>query len=197
MRCCYTWGMNTCEKCGKPVITRHANRPGRFCSRDCYNAAGRPQRKAAVKHRLTRAPEHPIAPPSGTVAVSRVVLYDKIGPGEQCCHWCGQSIHWTTGRAIDAIVADHLDHDPTNDSPDNLVPSCNGCNGHRRKAGDSKRIQEDEPVLLMNGRPTRAVVRYCNICGTEFLALPAAVAKGKSRYCSRSCARKAPRRPRT
>lgn len=140
------------------------------------------------------APDHPIAPPGGILAVARIVLYDKIGPGEHSCHWCGRALQWTTERTPSTIFADHLDHDPTNDTAENLVPSCNSCNGHRTRRGERNLIAADEPVILLNGRtPTRAIARACEYCGEEFLALPAHVRVGKGRFCSRSCARRKPR----
>lgn len=72
--------------------------------------------------------EHPLAI-QGYVAEHRVVLYEKIGPGPHLCHWgCGKLLEWG-GR--EGIFADHLDSDPTNNSPENLVPSCNSCNWNR------------------------------------------------------------------
>lgn len=187
-----------CENCGGPITKRYPNRPNRFCSRACYNAVGRPKHKADVANRMVRMPSHPLAPPSGIFAVARVVLYDKIGSDEQACHWCQKPIRWENGRGPDAIVVDHLDWNPANDAPDNLVPSCRICNAQRtRQAGGSKLITLGEPTVLRRGRPTRAVTLYCQVCGSEFLTAPAELNSGRGRTCSRSCARKLPRKPRS
>ncbi len=146
---------------------------------------------------MTRAVGHPLAPPSGAVAISRVTLYDRIGPGEHPCHWCGDLVEWMVGRGVRnprALLVDHLDHDATNDDPANLVPSCNPCNSHRRHNGNSAIIEPDELVFITSdGHATRGVKRSCEQCDTEFVTRPAEVAKGKGRFCSRSCARRRPR----
>lgn len=148
---------------------------------------------------MRSAKGHPLAPPSGLVAVARLVLWDKIGPGAHACHWCGKQVRWTPGDpyAADALIADHLDWDATNDAPENLVPSCNPCNGHRRKSGNAGIINPDESTVMRTGGRTRAIQRACETCGATFLTIPAEVRKGKGRFCSRSCARRAPRRPKS
>lgn len=176
-----------CEKCGKS-FTAKLGTAGRFCSHPCYAASMAAPYVSGVAHRPRKARNHPIAPPSGTVAIARLVLYDKIGPGDHPCHWCGFTLRWTNQRTPDAIFADHVDHDPTNDAPDNLVPSCHRCNAHRTRLGDRRLIQPGEPTLLINGKPTRAVERNCEYCGEAFLALPAFIRAGKGRFCSRDCA---------
>lgn len=80
---------------------------------------------------LTGQWEHPISV-KGVLAEHRKVLYNRIGPGPHLCHWgCGRALRW---GGLKGTVADHLDGDITNNTPDNLVPSCNMCNIHR-KAG--------------------------------------------------------------
>lgn len=187
-----------CEKCGAPFTPKQASRVGRFCSRDCYNAAGRGPRKESVAHRLRTAKGHPLTPSSGIVAVARLVLYDEIGPGSHPCHWCGETVRWIVGggpTTPGSLLADHVDHDPTNDAPENLVPSCNQCNSHRTRRGGRTPIQADDLTVMWSGVRTRAVKRNCETCDGEFLAIPAQLAKGRGRFCSRSCARRAPRKP--
>lgn len=187
-----------CATCGAPFTPRHYDRPNRFCSSPCYQAsrAGKVQKADVVGQRMRRVPGHPIAPPSGTVAVARLVLYEKIGPGEHPCHWCGALVKWIAGGHVGtpgSLMADHLDWDRANDAPENLVPSCNHCNAHRTAHGGRAPLRHDELTMMWGGARTRAVRRYCNHCGTEFLTIPAEVRKGHGRYCSRSCARRAPR----
>ncbi|QDF18805.1 HNH endonuclease [Gordonia phage SCentae] len=66
---------------------------------------------------------------SGNVYEHRLVLWDKLGcESLDCrheCHWCGRELTWAT------LKADHVDEDKTNNDPENLVPSCNGCNTYR------------------------------------------------------------------
>jgi hypothetical protein len=48
---------------------------------------------------------------------------------------CGTDwdVEWTYGLPDGALVVDHLDDDPTNNDPHNLVPSCFVCNIKRGK----------------------------------------------------------------
>lgn len=133
--------------------------------------------------RMVWRPDHPISPPCGVVAYYRLVLYDKIGPGTQACHWCGRSVVWTTGRAPNALVVDHLDWNRRNDDPGNLVPSCNSCNARRATPGKRNGIAPSEPVVMMSGNPTRAVERVCVGCGIKFLTAPSRPTKYHSREC--------------
>lgn len=185
-----------CENCGGSFVPKHWKRPGRFCSLACYHRSGAPRgQKTEVRGpRMRTANGHPIAPPSGVVAVARLVLYDKIGPGEHQCHWCGAAVRWIAGggpATPNSLLADHLNWDRLDDSPENLVPSCNSCNAHRTRNGDRRRIKDGELTVLKGGTRTRAVQRNCEHCGEEFLTAPAEVKTGRGRFCSRSCARKA------
>ena len=189
--------LQTCEMCGDPFNVRPAKvaaGKGRFCSRPCADRGRLGGWKEGVRYRQTRAPGHPIAPPSGVLATARVILYDAIGAGPHQCHWCEKQIDWLPGlglKSANSIVVDHLDHDPTNDVVENLVPSCNACNAHRRASGKSPIIQEGELYLVMlDGSRARAEDVPCEHCGKQFLAKLVERAKGKGRFCSMSCARK-------
>lgn len=71
---------------------------------------------------------HPLASVVGQVLEHRKVLYDKIGNGVHPCHWCDKLLTW---GGITGIVVDHLDEVVLNNSPENLVASCVGCNTTR------------------------------------------------------------------
>lgn len=186
--------MKACETCGQPIHRQYPGRIQRFCSRSCYYTSG-PHGNRVEKTkgpRMKRAPEHPLAPPSGLIAVCRIVLYDKIGPGAHPCRWCGKQVTWMPGSGVapDALVADHLDWDQNNDSPENIVPSCFACNAHRTRRGNRQIIREDEPVIVAsNGTRHRAVERICPTCETTFLARLALVRRGQARFCSPKCRR--------
>lgn len=83
---------------------------------------------------LTMHHEHPLATSGGCLLEHRKVLYEKIGPGPHPCYWlnrygCDNSqLAW---GGLSGIVVDHLDDDGLNNDPDNLVPSCRGCNTRR------------------------------------------------------------------
>ena len=77
--------------------------------------------------RISIPKTHPLAGRSTTRTwMHRVVLFDKIGFGPHRCHWCARHVNWRAG-----LLVDHLDDDRQNNAPDNLVPSCNGCNIRR------------------------------------------------------------------
>jgi hypothetical protein len=185
-----------CEWCGTSFVPKgHANRPGRFCKPECYNASGRPKRKKNIEHRTERIPAHPVAPPSGIVSISRRVLYDKIGPGQHLCHWCKKTVQWMVGIGLhkNALIVDHLNHDATDDSPENLVPSCDSCNKRRTRKGEFRPIIKDDElfVIAKNGNRTRAVERICQrkSCGKSFLIAAAQIASkpNTGRFCSLDC----------
>ena len=96
-----------------------------------------------------------------------MILYDKIGAGPHPCHWCGDKLVWAVASGT-GIVADHLDGDTQDNDPENLVPSCRGCNANRSTHG-------------------RRQPKTCEHCGVAFIA------KGNThhsdrRFCSLSCA---------
>jgi hypothetical protein len=189
--------MNRCETCGKNFELRQTHRSGRFCSLACYHAVGPggrgPRTEVTKGPRTVAVPGHPIAPPSGVTAESRVVLYDKIGPGAHQCHWCGEEVAWIAGggpATPNTLIVDHLDWDFRNNDPANLVSSCNKCNAHRTRSGDRRRLEEEETIVVWSGVPTRAVERECEYCGSAFLIPPSATKRGRGRFCSRSCARR-------
>jgi len=188
---------NECEHCGAIFDPKWPGRPNRFCSRACYNAAGRGPLKAVTKVQRQRyVPDHPIAPPSGVVAISRLVLYDKLGPGGHPCHWCGRTVTWRAAGGLAApnnLLADHLDWDNSNNHPDNIVASCNTCNAHRTRRGNRRLLGEEELTVMWSGTKTRAIERTCEACGKVFLIPPSAMRGGRGRFCSRSCARRKPR----
>jgi len=189
--------MKICENCGATFKVKQKDRPNRFCSRTCY-AAKRPRRKETTKGtRMRKIFDHPLSTPSGGITEARLVLYEKIGPGSHPCTWCKETVTWMPGRGLvaGALIADHLDWNHHNNDPDNLVPSCNACNSHRIRNGGRARIQPDEfYITSSDGTRSRAAQRYCVICGTQFLALLSQVRNGKGFYCSRSCARRAPKK---
>ena len=81
-------------------------------------------------YRLLFLPAHPLASAHGQVGAHRVTLFEKLGPAEHPCHWCGSVLPWLGGSGA-AINVDHLDGDRLNNHPDNLVPSCLACNTKR------------------------------------------------------------------
>lgn len=120
-------------------------------------------------------PTHPLATKNGKVSVSRMVLFDKIGPVGAPCHWCHDPLLWSGD-----LVADHLDSDPTNNDAGNLVPSCRGCNANRDDG---------------TGHGRRDLTpKTCPQCGGAFVALREN--HERQECCSRACSMSyKPRRP--
>lgn len=74
---------------------------------------------------LVHAPGHPLAQPNHYVFEHRKIVYDLIGEIVPDCELCGKPLTWKNA------VVDHIDRDITNNSPTNLRPLCNPCNGWR------------------------------------------------------------------
>jgi AraC-like DNA-binding protein len=71
--------------------------------------------------------KHPAANVSGVTREHRIVLWDKLEGQDAPCNWCGMDLKWGVN-----LVADHLNWDRADNRPENLVPSCQPCNGKRR-----------------------------------------------------------------
>ncbi|MGP1666976.1 MAG: HNH endonuclease [Rhodanobacter sp.] len=124
-----------CPGCSVPGCNGRATRVGAGI---CEKHYGRVRRRAPVEGKVptyryqTAAgyisllkPQHPLSMADGRVYEHRVVAHDRHGGHCPGCHWCGAGLTW-----VEAVV-DHLDEDRGNNSPDNLVVSCNDCNRAR------------------------------------------------------------------
>ncbi len=83
------------------------------------------------RYRSVYRPAHPLAQSNGKVYVHRAVLFDSIGPGPHSCHWCEVELDWLPKGDPAAITVDHLNAVGDDNRPENLVPSCQSCNGAR------------------------------------------------------------------
>lgn len=130
-------------------------------------------------------PGHPLLAPGATqpvIAEHRVILYARIGPGTHPCHHCGTPVTWTTNGVVPgALITDHLNRDPSDNRPENLVPSCWSCN--MRNA--ARALRPEELVVQHGNATTRGEVRTCAMpgCPATFEVAPAK----KRRCCSRRC----------
>lgn len=138
-------------------------------------------------YRSVHAPDHPLAGRNGKTTEHRVALYAKIGPGPHPCHWCQAPLNWLPGRSTrkGALVVDHLDDDGRHNAPENLVPSCHGCNVMR--ALPDRPVKDAELFVIRNGYRRRAVGRTCGQCGRSFLIPIDQLRPGKGEWCSRRC----------
>lgn len=81
--------------------------------------------RTAAGYVRVAAPAHPMSDKAGWVYEHRKVMYDQLGPGPQACYWCGLTLSW------EDVVIDHLNEIKDDNSPRNLVVSCNDCNRAR------------------------------------------------------------------
>lgn len=70
-------------------------------------------------------PGHPLAKSGGRIRKSRFLLFEKLKGKAGRCHWCNTPLTW------EVLCADHLDGNIMNDTPENLVGACRGCNANR------------------------------------------------------------------
>lgn len=83
------------------------------------------------RYKSVYLPDHPLANKYGQVYEHRVVLHAVIGVGPHSCHWCNRQIDWLPKSDPDHIQPDHLNGLGDDNRPENLVPSCHGCNTTR------------------------------------------------------------------
>jgi hypothetical protein len=183
-----------CLICGTPFTT-YPSLNKRYCGRECFHISKRKAKLDSRYRYLHIGKEgHPLAPPNSAIHEHRVLLYDKIGPGAHPCHHCGATVTWMTsaGTTAGALVSDHLDRNPKNNNPENLVPSCQRCN-----ILNSDRIVRDEENyrVISKGTRVRGERRTCATCGGSFVAWPSTAGRQRREgiYCSKACMYARPR----
>lgn len=119
-----------CQRRYRGMATRPARRMGSLgmcivpTLNSCYTAP--------MYRRTFTIKSHPLADTRGRVHLHRMVLWDKLDGKGAPCYWCQRDLVWRRSRGgADTLNADHLDGDQQNNDPNNLVPSCRGCNGNR------------------------------------------------------------------
>jgi len=87
---------------------------------------------------VVKIPGHPLARRHHNsekiyVMEHRAVAYEKYGQDNLKCFWCERCIRWTNDgtKVEDACIVDHLNGVKGDNSPNNLVVSCMGCNHSR------------------------------------------------------------------
>lgn len=183
-----------CGFCGT-AFTRPPSHAGEYCSRPCAYAARR-KAEPGTKYRMLHRPGHPLAGKSPYIPEHRALLWDKIGPGVHPCHHCSVPLEWLPGskNRRGVLTVDHVDRNSHNNALENLVPSCQRCNTMNR----DMTVEDTEDFRTRpNGTRLRGERRTCEFCAEEYIGWPTSKRDrelGKGRFCSRSCARKAPRR---
>jgi endogenous inhibitor of DNA gyrase (YacG/DUF329 family) len=182
-----------CPTCGVPV-TRPPSHIGKgYCSKACAYDARRKENPSV--RRIVYKPDHPLAGATGYVSEARLVLYAKIGPGSHPCHWCGEPVEWMVGKhggPTGALIATHVNNDALDNSPNNLVPSCQSCNIWRKRRNGRKwdRVEDHEQFVLgWQGQRLRMVELVCSVCQRHFLRPPSKVSDDPV-VCGKVCARR-------
>lgn len=174
----------TCKRCGEPftVDGTARERERQYCGQACARHGNWKERPTAP-YRNTLLPEgHPLTAGKGRmVSVHKLVLWNKIGPGEHPCHYCSTPVSWDAPRySPERLETEHLDRDRFNNEPENLVPCCHRCNMQNR----SMNVTDDEPWRRHAGgwriRGNPAVCRYC---GKDYVARR----DHQGLFCSRGC----------
>jgi hypothetical protein len=93
------------------------------------------------RYRSVYLPRHPLAGRGGKVYAHRAALYDKIGCGPHPCHWCAELVDWHPRGHPDELHSDHLNGVGDDNRPENLVPSCRGCNVTRALQARSEALR--------------------------------------------------------
>lgn len=177
--------IKNCLVCGIEFRVKPSKSHLKCCSNACRGVTRRvSDDQLSERYRSTATPKgHPLDTGNPTVRTHRLVLWEKIGPGQHPCFHCGRMVAWQPGLRTSegALVVDHLDRDRLNNDPSNLVPSCQRCNNR-----NTARVVRDDEVYLSDGKTyrRRAVQKVCPICGKSFVTR--AGAQGK-RCCSNSC----------
>lgn len=96
---------------------------------------------------MEHLPDHPIwEETNGRIYQHRRVFYDAYGRGPHDCHWCGSSVDWPN------LHVDHLNFDKSDNSLENLMPSCAKCNIGRAEVEVDYRERKGARVIEFMGR---------------------------------------------
>jgi len=96
---------------------------------------------------------------SNRVYQHRRVFYDNHGSGPFDCHWCAEGVTW------DTMHVDHVNAQPSDNSPSNLVASCATCNQKRghAKAKVTSRLRSANQITWMG--KTRCIADWADDLG--------------------------------
>lgn len=146
------WATCTIDGCSKPSRTvlgtlceMHYYRMRRSGSFD--DPVEKPWSVTSHGYEVKKIKSHPTCGSNGLTYRHRMVLYDVIGPGAHCCHWCGTEIEWFA-KGKRKLVVDHVDANKRNNDASNLVASCHPCNANRGLFMNWVMRHRDDPFLL-------------------------------------------------
>lgn len=172
---------STCcvDGCGKFVRSRHA----KYCEAHYHRLRrnGSLELKCTVKpglgehtggYLLEYLPGHPLQRSSSSrVYQHRAVFYRHHGSGPFSCHWCGIGVTWET------MHVDHLNDNPKDNTPSNLVASCPPCN-QQRGAHKVRRTMKERGRLVTAHGKTMCISDWARHLGLSRATLTARLDKG-------------------
>lgn len=142
----------TVHDCGKPTRTlsaslckKHYHRQYRTGTLE-LTAKRKDSYMSSHGYIILYAKDHPLTVSSSYVYEHRAVYYNKHGVGPFPCHWCSAVVGWHN------LHIDHLDDDKANNSPDNLVASCPGCNTDRGRLKRQRSHWRSRREISFNGK---------------------------------------------
>lgn len=129
------WRTCTIPECGRLARTRN----GKICEVHYYRARRtgsferrplKPRHDHSAGYFTVLLPNHPLAGTNGQVFEHRFLHWHETGPDPRPCVWCGTEVEWG-GKGRRRLVVDHVNANKRDNSPENLVSSCQKCNSER------------------------------------------------------------------
>jgi|GEM_PF-5865876 len=133
----------TCRRCGEAFTQDYRLKHGHRNS-TCDSCA-------KMRYAHEHSPGHPLATKGGRLLTHRKIVFDHFEGRVPPCHWCEGKL-----KAWSEVHVDHVNEIPSDNRPENLVPSCAECNKTRSKASN---------FLDRLKRPMGKAIRYPRISG--------------------------------
>lgn len=126
-----------------PLCPMHYHRQYRHGSVDVVSTGKDAGTRKPRKYRRLRATGHPVADRNGMAYEHRYVLFEMTKDADVTCHWCGMGLDWAKRKTdAECVHVDHLNGVTDDNRPENLAPSCRGCNVARGVQERSDALRE-------------------------------------------------------
>jgi hypothetical protein len=122
------------------LCSRHQHRLARYGDLDVDRSAPNEGWVSSNGYPNLAAHGHPLRR-QNRVAVGRLVLYEKIGPGTHPCTWCDRPLEWGANLRAARVNGDRADS-----SPENLVAACASCILERSRRGETRMKEHVVPA---------------------------------------------------